>query len=120
MDGCLAIAYVRSRSADSDYQRMQRQRQVLAALGSQVSARDALGAFGTVTGVLDDSMRTSLTSGEFSRLLDRLGDSGAIGESVGLAPPLITPGNPDFDQIRGIMDAVENYVRTGTPSGFSS
>lgn len=120
MDGCLAIAYARSRSADSDYQRMQRQRQLLAALGSQVSATEALGAFGTVTGALGDSMRTSLTSGEFSRLLDRLGDNGAIGESVGLAPPIITPGRPDYDQIKMIMAAVENYVRTGAPSGFAS
>lgn len=120
MDGCLAIAYVRSRSADSDYQRMQRQRQLLAALGSQVSPTDALSAFGSVTGVLGDSMRTSLTAGEFSSLLDRLGDNTAIGESVGLAPPLITPGNPDWAQIKAILDAVENYVLTGTHSGFAS
>lgn len=120
MDGCLAIAYVRSRSADSDYQRMGRQRQLLAALGSQVSPTEALSAFGSVTGVLGDSMRTSLTSGEFSSLLDRLGDNAAIGESIGLAPPLIKPGNPDYDQIRAIMDAVEHYVLTGEPSGFAS
>ena len=36
MDGATAIAYARSRSADSDYQRMGRQRQLLAALGSQI------------------------------------------------------------------------------------
>ncbi len=41
LDGTLAIAYVRSRSADSDYQRMGRQRQLLSALGSQVSTTDA-------------------------------------------------------------------------------
>lgn len=120
MDGCLAIAYVRSRQADSDYQRMQRQRQLLAAVGSQVSPTEALSAFGSVTGVLGDSMRTSLTSGEFSSLLDRLGDNSAIGESVGLAPPLINPGNPDYDQIKQILDAIENYVLTGTPSGYAS
>ncbi|HWL42957.1 MAG TPA: LCP family protein [Ilumatobacter sp.] len=120
MDGCLAIAYVRSRQADSDYQRMQRQRQLLAALGSQVSTTEALSAFGSVTGVLGDSMRTSLTSGEFSRLLDRLGDNSAIGESVGLAPPLVTPGDPDYDHIKQILAAVENYVLTGTPSGYAS
>ncbi len=120
MDGCLAVAYVRSRAADSDYQRMQRQRQLLAAVGSQVSPTEAVGAFGSVTGVLGDSMRTSLTSSEFSRLLDRLGDSSSIGESVGLAPPLINPGSPDYDQIRAILDAVENYVLTNTPSGFAA
>lgn len=120
MDGALAIAYARSRSADSDYQRMGRQRQLLAALGSQVSATDALGAFGTVTGALDDSMRTSLSAGEFDDLLDRLGDNSAISESVGLAPPLITPGNPDYAQIRNIVKAVQAAVINGQPSGFAT
>lgn len=120
MDGALAIAYARSRSADSDYQRMGRQRQLLAALGSQVSPTEALTAFSTVTGVLDDAMRTSLSSGEFSDLLDRLGDNSAIQESVGLAPPLITPGDPDYAQIRAIVDAVQFAVVSGSPSGYSS
>ena len=120
MDGPIATAYARSRSADSDYERMGRQRQLLAALGSQVSATEALTAFGAVTGVLDDAMRTSLSAGEFGDLIDRLGDNSAIQESVGLTPPLITPGNPDYDQIRSIIDAVQLAVVSGNPSGFSS
>ena len=119
MDGAMAIAYARSRYADSDYQRMGRQRQLLAALGSQVSATEALTGFGSVTGVLDDSMRTSLSSSEFSRLLDRLGDNQAIQESVGLIPPLIEPGNPDYDQIRTIIAGVQNAMITGNPSGYA-
>ena len=120
MDGALAIAYVRTRSADSDYQRMGRQRQLLAALGSQVSARDAIGAFGAVTGVLDDSMRTSLTASEFSDLLDTLGNNSAIQESVGLTPPLIQPGSPDYDQMRLIIAAVQQGLITGNPSGYAN
>lgn len=119
MDGAMAIAYVRSRSADSDYQRMGRQRQLLAALGSQVSASEALNGFSRVTGVLDDSMRTSLSSSEFSDLLDRLGDNTAIQESVGLVPPLIEPGSPDYAVIRAIIDAVQLAVVMGTPSGYA-
>lgn len=120
MDGAMAIAYVRSRSGDSDYSRMGRQRQLLAALGSQVSGSDAVAGFSKVTGTLDDSMRTSLSGGEFSDLLDRLGDNAAIGESIGLTPPLIEPGNADYDEIRRIVDAVQNYVLTGTPSGYAT
>lgn len=120
LDGALAIAFARTRSADSDYQRMGRQRQLLAALGSQVSATEALSAFGTVTGALQDSMRTSLSSNGFDSLLNVLGDSGAIVESVGLTPPLIEPGRPDYDQIRSIIDAVQQAIETGTPSGFSN
>lgn len=120
MDGTLAVAYARSRAADSDYQRMGRQRQLLAALGSQVSTTEALTAFGSVTGVLDDAMRTSLSSGEFGSLLDRLGDNSAIQESVGLTPPLIEPGNPDYGQIRAIIDAVQSAIVAGSPSGYSN
>jgi LCP family protein required for cell wall assembly len=120
MDGALAIAYVRSREADSDYQRMGRQRQLLAALGSQVSTGEALGAFTSVTSLLADSMRTSLSSGEFSYLLDRLGDNSAVRESVGLVPPLVEPGSPDYDQIHTIVDAVQMSVVTGQPSGYGS
>ncbi|NNE13054.1 MAG: LCP family protein [Ilumatobacter sp.] len=119
MDGALAIAYARSREADSDYERMGRQRQLLAALGSQVSAGDAISGFGSVTGVLDDSMRTSLSSGEFSTLLDRLGDNNAIHESVGLTPPLITPGSPDYEFIRSVIDSVQQAVLTGGASGYA-
>lgn len=119
MDGPVAIAYARSRQADSDYERMGRQRQLLAALGSQVSATEALGAFGAVTGVLGDSMRTSLSAGEFGDLVDRLGDNQALQESVGLTPPLIDPGSPDYGQIRAIIDAVQLAVVSGTPSGYS-
>lgn len=120
MDGALAIAYARSRAADSDYARMGRQRQLLAALGSQVSASDAIGAFGDVTGVLEDSMRTSLSAGEFGDLLDQLGDSSTMQESVGLVPPLIQPGAPDYTEIRTIVTAVQDGLVTDNPSGYAN
>lgn len=120
LDGTLAIAYVRSRSADSDYQRMGRQRQLLSALGSQVSPTDAIGAFGSVTGDLENSMRTSLSAGEFSDLLDRLGDNEGIHESVGLAPPLINPGSPDYPFIQSVVADVQRAVVWGTASGYAN
>jgi LCP family protein required for cell wall assembly len=119
MDGAMAIAYARSRSADSDYQRMGRQRQLLAALGTQVSPTDAARAFGSVTGALDDSMRTSLSAQEFDTLLDRLGDNSAITESVGLAPPLVTPGSPDYVEIAAIVAGVQQALIDGVPSGYA-
>jgi LCP family protein required for cell wall assembly len=120
MDGALAIAFVRSRRDDSDYQRMGRQRQLLAALGSQVSVGDALASFGDVAGALEDSLRTSMSGQEFADLLELLGDDSRIGESIGLIPPLITPGDPDWDVIQGIIDAEQRYVQTGQPSGYAS
>ena len=120
MDGTVAIAFVRSRSADSDYQRMGRQRQLLAALSSQVTPGQALSSFGAITGLIGDSVRTSLSAGEFSNLVDRLGDSAAVGESVGLSPPLVEPGRPDYDHIKTVVAAVQGFVVTGEPSGFAN
>jgi anionic cell wall polymer biosynthesis LytR-Cps2A-Psr (LCP) family protein len=116
MGGALAIAFARSRSADSDFQRMGRQRQLLAAVGSQISATDALGAFSTVSGVVDDSIRTSLSAREFDQLLGRLGDNSAVRELVGLTPPLIQPGSPDYGQIQAIIDAVQLGLITWSSS----
>lgn len=63
-------------------------------------------------------MRTSLAGSEFTDLLDRLGDNTAIVESVGLAPPLVNPGSPDYDAIRQIVAAVQRAIVSGEPSGY--
>jgi LCP family protein required for cell wall assembly len=118
MDGTLALAYVRSRYADSDYGRMGRQRQVLAALGQQVSLADAVSGFSGVASALSDAVRTSLAPDEFSDLLDALGDRAKITESVGLVPPLINPERPDYDEIRRIVAEVHDAITTGVPSRF--
>jgi anionic cell wall polymer biosynthesis LytR-Cps2A-Psr (LCP) family protein len=120
MDGALAIAFARSRKDDSDYQRMERQRMILAALGSQVGVADALAGFRSVAGALEDSLRTSMSGQQFADLLDLLGDDKNIGESIGLVPPLITPGRPDYARIQEIIDAEQRYVFSGEASGFST
>jgi LCP family protein required for cell wall assembly len=119
MDGTLALAFVRSRYADSDYGRTGRQRQLLAALGEQISFSDAIGGFSSVASALSDAVRTSLSPNEFADLLDTLGDTAAITESVGLVPPLIVPGRPDYDQIRQIVAEVHEAIATGVPSQYA-
>ncbi|HEX4980432.1 MAG TPA: LCP family protein [Ilumatobacteraceae bacterium] len=119
MDGTLALAFARSRYADSDYGRMGRQRQLLAALGEQISLADAVGGFSSVAGALSDAVRTSLSPDAFTDLLDTLGDTASITESVGLVPPLIVPGNPDYDQIRQIVADVQDAIATGVPSQYA-
>ena len=119
MDGTLALAFARSRYADSDYSRMGRQRQLLAALGDQVSMSDAIGSFSNVAGALSDAVRTSLSPNEFSDLLDVLGDTASITESVGLVSPLVIPGRPDYDEIRQIVDDIEEAIATGVPTQYA-
>ena len=111
MDGTTALGFARSRSADSDYGRMGRQRQLLTALASQVQGSDILLRFPDLTEIMRWTVRTSLSVGEFSSLVDRLRSGAAIKESVGLAPPLIVPGNPNFTDISNLIDALQVAIR---------
>lgn len=111
MDGTTALGFARSRSADSDYGRMGRQRQLLTALASQVQGSDILLRFPNLTEIMRWTVRTSLSADEFSSLVDRLRSGAAIKESVGLTPPLIKPGNPNFTDISNLIDALQAAIR---------
>jgi LCP family protein required for cell wall assembly len=107
MDGTTALGFARSRSGDSDYGRMGRQRQLLSALAAQASGADVLRKFPDLAEVMRWTVRTSLNTDEFSSLLERLQDGAAVKESIGLAPPLINPGRPNFEDIAALIDAVQ-------------
>ena len=111
MDGTTALGFARSRSGDSDYGRMGRQRQLLAALASQVEGSDILLRFPSLTEIMRWTVRTSLSAGEFSSLVDRLRSGASVKESIGLTPPLINPGNPNFTDITNLIDALQASIR---------
>ena len=111
MDGTTALGYARSRSGDSDYGRMGRQRQLLTALATQVEGSDILLRFPNLTEIMRWTVRTSLSAGEFSSLVDRLRSGAAVKESIGLTPPLINPGNPNFTDITNLIDALQASIR---------
>jgi LCP family protein required for cell wall assembly len=111
MDGTTALGFARSRSGDSDYGRMGRQRQLLTAIASQVEGSDILLRFPNLTEIMRWTVRTSLSAGEFSSLVDRLRSGAAIRESVGLVPPLINPSNPNFTDITNLIDALQTSIR---------
>jgi len=111
MDGTTALGFARSRSGDSDYGRMGRQRELLTAIASQVEGSDILLRFPNLTEIMRWTVRTSLSAGEFSSLVDRLRSGAAIKESVGLTPPLINPGNPNFVDISNLLDALQVSIR---------
>ena len=113
MDGTTALGFARSRSADSDYGRMGRQRQLLTALVSQVQGSNILLRFPALTDILRWTVRTSLSAGEFSSLVDRLRSGVSINESVGLIPPFFNPGNPNFTDIANLIDALQISIRDG-------
>jgi anionic cell wall polymer biosynthesis LytR-Cps2A-Psr (LCP) family protein len=107
MDGTVALGFVRSRSADSDYGRMGRQRQLLAALAAQASGVDVLRKFPDLAEVMRWTVRTSLNTDEFAFLMSRLQDGAAVKESVSLAPPFVDTGSPDYPAIAELIDTLE-------------
>jgi LCP family protein required for cell wall assembly len=119
LDGTLALGYVRSRAADSDYSRMSRQRHLLEQLAAQTSGSEVLLKFPDLAKVMKESVRTSLSTDEFAFLADRLRSGVNIQESVGLTPPFINPGNPDWDGIADLIDALQDAIKTGVDFPFA-
>ena len=118
MDGTTALAYVRSRKADTDYHRANRQRLVLAALARQVSLGDAFTGYSSVVSALGESLRTSLTTDEFVYLLGLIGAETAIVESIGLVPPLVRPDRPDYDAMAKVVGKIQLAIVHGVDSGY--
>lgn len=118
MDGTTALGYVRSRKADSDYQRTRRQRQLLASLATQVSIEDVVLNFGRIAAAVGGTLRTSLTPDELANTLAVIGGETAIVESVGLVPPLVDVNRPDYDQLARIVGEVQLALVTGERSGY--
>lgn len=119
MDGTTALGYARSRSMDNDHRRTERQRNLLAALGRQLSVGDLLASYGAVLDAVGDSLRTSLTPDELADIVAVIGGETAIVESVGLSPPLVNPLRPDWSKLARISAEVRLALTTGTPSGWS-
>jgi LCP family protein required for cell wall assembly len=118
MDGTTALGYVRSRKGDSDYQRTRRQRDLLAALATQISFGDVARSFGSVAGAIGGTLRTSLTPDQLAETLAVIGGETAIVESVGLVPPVVDVNRPDYPQLARIVGEVRLALVTGTPSGW--
>lgn len=118
MDGSTALGYVRSRKADSDYQRTRRQRDLLAALATQLDLTQVITSFPQVAEAVGGTLRTSLTPDELADTLAVIGGDTAIVESVGLVPPLVNVNRPDYQQMAEIVGAVRVALATGMPSGY--
>ena len=119
MDGTMALGYVQSRAADSDYSRMGRQRRLLETLASQTSGSDVLLKFPALADAMKENIRTSLTPSEFAFLADRLRSGANIQESVGLTPPLVQPGRPDYGNVADLIDALQDAIKTGADFPFA-
>lgn len=115
MDGTMALGYVRSRLADSDYQRMERQRTLLQTIADEVGFGDVLTHFGDLADAVKDNVHTSMTVEEARTLLAIMQDHEGELESFGLAPPVFHPGDPDYDLAKSLMQDVRRSLVDGVP-----
>ncbi|MDP2291397.1 MAG: LCP family protein [Actinomycetota bacterium] len=105
MDGTLALTYARSRSADSDYQRMARQRCVLGAIATAATPAALATGVPELVGAFGDAVRTDIPRdrlGEFAQLIDRFSAAGGLQavRTLHLAPPLISNRSWDALEVR--------------------
>lgn len=115
MDGTKALGYVRSRYADSDYQRMERQRTLIQTIASEIGIDDLLLHFTELYASIKENVRTSMTLDEANALVATLQDNDQQFQSVGLTPPLVEPGHPDYAAIKQLMQDIRYALATGQP-----
>lgn len=127
LDGRDALWYARSREGSDDYDRMRRQRCVIAAVADQAEPARLARAFPQLAASAERNIQTDIRQSELSAFVElgRRVQSGSI-RSLTFTRDVIVPENPDFDRIRGLVqDAVappEPEPTTGStaPSGDPS
>lgn len=113
MDGETALRYVRSRHGASDFERIERQQQVLLALAERLLAPDTWPRWPTVLLILLDNVDTDLGAGDWMRLavtLQRVGPENVERRTIdrSMTDPWTTPSGgsvllPRWDVIRPVI-----------------
>ncbi len=119
MDGTLALAYARTREADSDYWRMARQRCVLAGIAAAATPRTLATGLTDLVGAFGDAVRTDIPRdrlGELAQVVDRYSQAGGLAavRTLHLAPPLVNPAKWDAAEVRAL---VADVLTPGAPVG---
>ena len=104
LDGTDALAYSRSRENDSDYKRMARQRCLLATAARQISPAELVRNYDKLLSATERSVRSDLSPKQARALVDVFAKihTDAI-RSLGLVPPLVNTGAPDYATIRRLV-----------------
>jgi LCP family protein required for cell wall assembly len=91
-NGFTALAYVRSRTTTSDYDRMQRQRCLLSSLARQTDPAEVLRAFPKLATVVKRSIVTDIPASRLPALLEAAVGRRASVSTVGFTPPTYAVG----------------------------
>ncbi len=106
LDGYHALWFARSREGSSDYARMDRQRCVLTALAAQADPLTVVRRFEQVASSAKELVATDLPRSALPSLVElglRSRSSGGTMRSLSLAPPLVTPADPDVARIHELV-----------------
>ncbi|WP_244301255.1 LCP family protein [Leucobacter insecticola] len=108
MDGYTAQWYARSRygSADGDYARMRRQREIQAAILAQMNPENVLLRFQDIASAGTQLVETDIPESMLGRFVDLASKARAFTPvNVELAPPEVDPEYPDFSAIQQLVAA---------------
>lgn len=109
MDGTDALAFARSRKADSDYYRMARQRCLLASIAAQKGAGGIAKHWPSVSKVVAKRVRTNMDGDLLKRMLDAARRGLDKTRTVALTPPLVPSGKWSAQTVRQIVaDTINN------------
>lgn len=114
LDGYHALWYARSRTGSSNYERMARQRCVMAAMVDQVDPRTLALGFGDIAAASTGVLRTDIPQselGSFAELALKTRSQKITG--VNFVPPLLKPWDYDQDEMhRLVQDAITASEKT--------
>lgn len=101
LDGYHALWFARSRADSDDYERMTRQKCVMAAMAKQLDPGTVATRFVDLAEAGSDIARTDVGTDQLPELVELAIKGKALPiESVNFAPPLIRTSSPDFTLIR--------------------
>lgn len=117
MDGYTALWYARSRHTTSDYDRMERQRQLQTAILQQFQPANVLTKFESIVDAGTQVVQTDIPQSTLAYFLDlALKTKDLPIDNVELTPPLIDPEYPDWDLVRQTVGNAL-VLSTATPEG---
>ena len=114
MDGYTALWYARSRHSTDDYDRMQRQREVQAAVLEQIEPANVLLRFNELAAAGAALVTTDIPGTMLAHFAELALDAREFDlVTYDFVPPEVETWQPDFDAIRAVVDELTTAV---TPS----
>ena len=106
LNGRQALWFARSRADSSDYDRMVRQKCVMNAMLNQLDPLTVLTKFNKIAAAGKEVVATNIPASDLSTMVElALAAKKLPVSSVAFMPPLVHPGDPDFQVVRDTVNA---------------